>query len=563
MNPDYDVVIAGYGPTGAVLSKLLGKGGLRVLVVDRSAEIFDRPRGIGMDHEALRILQFCDVAHDLFPHVRLYKGSLWTAADGTLLREFVPSPAPYPLGWPHNFTFLQPQFEGLLREHVAREPGVEVRLKVELTALSQDAGGVTATLRDVDSAQTTTVRTRYLIGSDGASSTVRAQLGIELEDLACDEWWIVLDALRLGDADFGDRNVQYCNPARPGTYVVGPGRLRRWEFRILPHENPDDFRNAERVLAMLREQQVDTSKLELWRSAVYRFHALIARRWHEGRVFLAGDAAHQTPPHLGQGLVSGLRDAMNLAWKILHVEAGASEAVFDDYMAEREPHFRSLVSTAKDFGNLIGILDPQRAAARDEMLRAQLARRSEPETRQNHIPSLVAGLLDLDDHGAPVAPAGQLFVQPTVRLADGDRLIDDGAVPRFQLFTAGIAPQAWLDEDHAGWWNHLAGERIAIVGADEAPEHTAPDGVRVLAETADLLRSWMARHGCQAAIVRPDRYVYGIASGPDALRRLVRKLHHRLLPDGAACAASLHFPQADALPIGRPHTDHPLPEPQR
>ncbi|MFT3664582.1 bifunctional 3-(3-hydroxy-phenyl)propionate/3-hydroxycinnamic acid hydroxylase [Piscinibacter sp.] len=517
--PEFDVVIAGYGPTGATLAKLLARDGVSTLVVDREADIFDKPRAIGMDHEALRTLQFCEIAHELSPYLRAYQGSEWHGVNGQLIRRFAPAAPPYPLVWPPNVSFLQPKFERMLRHSVEREAHARTLLESEVLGFEDLADAVAVTLRGRRDDRRRTVRAKYLIGCDGANSVVRSQLGVTMEDLECDEWWVVIDALRNGEADFGDCNVQYCRPDRPGTYVVGPGMLRRWEFRILPHESPDEFRQPERVQALLGEK-VDTRQLTIWRSAVYRFQARVANDWGRGRVFLAGDAAHQTPPHLGQGLVSGLRDAANLAWKLRFVLAGGSAWLLDTYRQERRPHFRALAKTARDFGEIIGVLDPREAERRDERLERALASRTAPETRQDLIPPLSDGLLDRDEAGRPTPSAGELFMQIQVRPRDGSppRLFDDGALPRFQLLTLGSEPMRWLDAEHARCWAAVGGERWAI----ESPgrEHL-PGNEQVLVEHDGRFREWMQARRASAVLVRPDRYVYGIAAAAGALERMV------------------------------------------
>ncbi|MFN5720338.1 MAG: FAD-dependent monooxygenase, partial [Bradyrhizobium sp.] len=101
----------------------------------------------------------------------------------------------------------------------------------------------------------------------------------------------------------------------------------------------------------------DISDLTIWRSAVYRFHALLGQRWRDRRVLLMGDAVHQTPPFLGQGLCAGIRDAVNLAWKLRLVLRGdAGETLLDSYEIERKPHVRAVVASAKEFGKIIGEL---------------------------------------------------------------------------------------------------------------------------------------------------------------------------------------------------------------
>lgn len=527
MKKKYDVVIVGFGPVGAVTAKLLAKGGMNVLIVDKAIDIFDKPRAIGIDHEAMRILQFCGIAHDIFPHVRVFKGSEWHAADGTVLRSFEPSPPPYPLGWPPNMTFLQPQLERLLRDSVKQCANVDIALQTQAIDLSQNHHGVTVVLHDLGEDVEHTIEARYLIGADGASSVVREKLNIGLEDLQFDEWWIVVDMLRTGQTDYGDRNVQYCNPARPGTYVVGPGNLRRWEFRILPHESPDDFRNEQRVLQMMAEQ-VDLSGLELWRSAVYRFHALVAKHWHVGRIFLAGDAAHQTPPHLGQGLVSGLRDAANLTWKIMQVEAGADIRLFDSYMQERRPHFHSLVSKAKEFGCVIGILDPEEAKQRDKQLLQALHQRTTPETRQNHIPALLDGFFATHKQGALMQAAGTLFMQPTIQTPSGAQLLDDVASQCWQLLSLGDEAQQWLTPECSAIWNALGAQRMALMPTTSAT-CSALEGVIYHTETDGRFHAWMATHPAKAVIIRPDRYVYGIANNAAELNALIHEMHNKML----------------------------------
>lgn len=530
MKYDFDVVIAGYGPTGATLASLLAREGLQVLVVEREAGIFDKPRAIGMDHEALRILQFCGIAHELFPHVRPYQGSEWRGVDNQIIRAFAPTPPPYAMAWPPNVTFLQPQFERMLRNKLESHSNATVRYMSEVTQLSQDADGVDVTFTTKADAGLHKVRARYLVGCDGANSIVRRQLGIELEDLGLDEWWMVLDARRTGEMDYGTRNVQYADPSRPGTYVVGPGDLRRWEFRILPHESPDDFKDPARGLELLKAK-VDTSGLELWRSAVYCFQARVANSYGQGRIFLAGDAAHQTPPHLGQGMVSGLRDASNLAWKLVQLEAGAPASLMATYLEERRPHFRSLVKTAKEFGEVIGMLDTEAAQARDRELEAKLKGRTRAETRQDHVPPLKHGLIDKDAHGQPLGIAGQLSVQPQVSTPSGAKLLDDLLDPRFQILVAADAAQDMLSQDDLAFWHAIDGDVVAIgaPGTEEStPQATVP--VRFLSETDGRFHDWLHRHECRAVIVRPDRYVYGTAASATELHRMILDLRKALRP---------------------------------
>lgn len=514
-----DVLVVGYGPTGAIAALLLAREGLKVTLVDKAWEIFDRPRAIGLDHEAMRVLQFCGVADKLFPKLRVYQGSFWVGAQGQTIREFSPMTAPYPLAWPPNMTFVQPEFEGLLREAAESTPGLQVKLGHELSHIEEGADGVVATVKNLNDDTELQIKARYVVGADGARSAVRKSLGIELEDLGFSEWWVVIDALVDPGHDYGNRNCYFCYPERPGCYVVGPGRLRRWEFRIRPEEDPQQFQSDEQILKVLG-QRVDTSHLKLWRSAVFRFHTLNAQEWRQGRIFLAGDAAHQTPPHLGQGMVSGIRDAANIAWKIAMVERGGDESLFDTYREERRPHFESLVRTAKEHGETVGILDKELARQRDLRLAAEAQDRDTPLTRQSLIPPLKAGLFADFDNSAH----GKLFIQLELQAAEGKRYIDDQRQPRFQIYTDKPDVLGALSEDARRQWARLGGETILSASAAS----TCGAQVECVQEAVPKLSAWLEQHGACAAIVRPDRYVYAVACTPQALDELVVGLADRL-----------------------------------
>jgi 3-(3-hydroxy-phenyl)propionate hydroxylase len=339
---------------------------------------------------------------------------------------------------------------------------------------------------------------------------------------------MVVDVRLTRPVDLPHKCIQYCWPARPATFIVGPGNLRRWEIKLLPGEAPEGFDAPHNVRKQLA-RFVDPDAIEIWRSAVYRFHALVAERWRAGRVFLLGDACHQTPPFMGQGMCAGIRDAANLAWKLALVRRqGAHDALLDSYEVERKPHVKTLVGFAKKAGEVIGELDPGAARARDAMLRGQLARGEQETVRQRFIPNLTTGVLD----AASPEVAGTLFVQPRVQSeaqdgvhADaGDRLLDDVVAPGFLLVTASAQAQAWLTPRSLDLWRRIGGERI-VIGGQAAPTDA---GIRHLVEHGDLLAGWMTRHGASAVVVRPDRYVYGTARDRDGLNRMMKSLGKHL-----------------------------------
>lgn len=516
----YDVAIVGLGPVGAVFATLLAKRGLGVAVIERTAAIYDKPRAIALDHEALRIFQAIDLADYMDGSIESHNGTHFLGVDGEIIKAFDPMPPPYPLGWIPNATFVQPDLERAIREKLATYGNVEVFLATTAFSLAQDPTSVSLSVRRDDGGEFA-LRARYLVGCDGANSFVRKQIGAGLEDLAFDEWWLVVDALTSDPAKRPAKAFQYCRPSRPGTFVPGPGRLRRWEIKLLPSEEPEAVGAPDSVSRLL-QGFTDTSDLTIWRSAVYRFHALLGQSWRDRRVLLMGDAVHQTPPFLGQGLCAGLRDAANLAWKLALVLRGdAGEDLLDTYEVERKPHVRAVVASAKEFGVIIGELDPVAAVARDVRLRAELKAGKAETIRQRFIPDLTSGLI------APQAKlAGALFVQPHVRTVDGTvRRLDDLLKPEFAIVAATPEPVGWLTESVFAEWQRIGGERVVVATSGEP---SRIPGVTSVVEVDNLIGEWMAKNASAAVVVRPDRYVYGAAGNAAELNMLVGHLLQNL-----------------------------------
>ena len=519
----FDVVIAGFGPSGATAAGLLGAHGFRVLVVERQTEVYDKPRAIALDHEIFRHFDNMGVADAVRPYVAPFTASQHFGAQGQLIRTIDMVQPPYPLGYTPSMVFTQPPVEAALRAHAAGFANVSIVTGAELIGFEERGEEILATLRAEDGMQRQ-IRGKFLLGCDGASSTVRQLADMALRDLIFDEPWLVVD-IRCGDAALAKLpqcSAQFCDPARPTTYIIGPGNHRRWEIMLLPGENPREMAAPEQVWRLLAGFMAP-SEGELWRAAAYRFHALVAQSWRRGRVLIAGDAAHQQPPFIGQGMCQGLRDVTNLVWKLARVLRGQSPlALLDSYEAERRLHVETLTGKIKAIGQMICERDPARAAARDEDLLAQGGGVPPHVTRQDIVPPLETGLL-----APPGNPGrGLLFVQPLIRQAGGAALLDrltgtgwrlilDGRVLRVPDLAALLTPA-----DEIGLY------AIAPAGA------ALPDA---LEEQDGVMAAWFDRHQVQAMLVRPDHYVFGTAANAQALPALLATCRAQL-----ACAEPIH-----------------------
>lgn len=519
----YDVIIVGYGPVGAVLANILGNQGLSVVVIERMAGIFDKPRAINIDHEVMRILQTVGLADAVDAICTPHTGTEFRGLDHRLIKLFAPPKQPYPLGWTPNLMFIQPEFEPILRTGVSRFDNVDVMLSHDAVGFEQNETEVRLSVAGVEGGVVQELRGRYLVACDGAASPIRKRLSIAQESLEFDEWWTVVDAWLKPEAEVPRTTTQFCLPSGPTTYVVGPRNLRRWELKILPHEDRgayDDQATIKRRLAPF----VDPEHIDIWRSATYRFHALLAQHWRKGRIFLAGDAAHQMPPFLAQGLCSGIRDAGNLGWKLGAVlSRGAHPDLLDSYEIERKPHMRRLVATTKQLGEIIGELDMKKARRRDETLAEELATGATPTLRQKFIPDLAHGLIALDAGGAVWAGSGELFVQPSV--TDDQGLVcrlDDALGSGFAIVTSDDIAQTWLDESGVEIWSALFGIRVVV--RTGLPPGSSRDGILEVSETGTLFQNWAARFGSCAIIVRPDKYVYGVATSGRQLGAMVASI---------------------------------------
>lgn len=476
-----DVLISGLGPVGVTLANLLGQQGFRVLAVERDTAVYPLPRAAHFDAEIMRVWQRLGILEQAMAVSRRAPVYEFRNAKGEALLRYDLDDVVVASGFAPSWMFNQPDLEKALRAKLRDYPSVEMRLGVRLDGFDAVGGaGVTGTLADA-AGKHETVRAKYLVACDGASSTVRKALNIEQFDYDFDEPWLVIDAKVKRPERMPALNLQICNPARPTTCVLmGPGR-HRWEFMIRPGEDAQSFL-ADAVIAKLLQDWVNDGDVEIDRKAVYRFHGLVAKEWRRGRVLLAGDAAHQMPPFAGQGMCSGIRDAVNIAWKLgLVLHGDASDALLDTYQTEREPHVRSVTETAIAMGRVVCMPDPAAAAHRDAAMLALRAQGVQPVPPADPQPGPGA-------FAAGTAQASAVFPQGVV----GGQRLDD-------LLGRG----AWLIARRGA---DLAGVASKVLSRVEALDGS------VLKPFAEGLGRYLDGAGADAVLVRPDRYVFGTGS---------------------------------------------------
>lgn len=489
---DCDVAIVGCGPVGLALAILLAQHDHAVTVLERWPSPYPLPRAVHFDHEVGRVLQSCGIGpelRDLTEPAEVYE---WRNAVGTTLLRFGRIGAG-PSGWPVSSMFCQPELEALLERRARRLRPLEVRRGTEVVAVDQTDDHVV--IRSDDGR---TVRARFAVGCDGANSTVRDLAGLDVHDLGFFYDWLIVDVVLDHPRVFDPLNLQVCDPARPTTVVSGgPGR-RRWEFMRLPGETLGELDDESRAWALLAPWDVAPDNARLERHAVYTFQARYAARWRTARVLIAGDAAHQMPPFAGQGMCSGIRDAANLAWKLHHVLAeDAPAALLDTYAEERLPSVRSAIELSMALGEVICVVDPDEAAARDEAMAAavtgELGEAPDP-------PGIASGFVD----GAS-AHAGHLFVQGLVH----GRPFDDAYGAGWRLVTIDGDPNG-LDPALLRWFASIGGRVVAL--ADPDPVYAR----------------WFGEHEVTWALQRPDFYLYGSATDLAGAGRLMADLRDRL-----------------------------------
>jgi 2-polyprenyl-6-methoxyphenol hydroxylase-like FAD-dependent oxidoreductase len=517
---DCDVMIAGAGPVGQVLALLLAQLGVRVGIVERWVEPYPLPRAVAMSHDVLRVLRQLGLGEELEGILEPWgqdghRFRLEDASGNTLAESH------YALDSESGFAqmsgFSQPDLEQLLERHVQADPVISQYRGYSLEALTADRSGIAATIRPhtglaaIPDGCTRTIRAAFAVGCDGANSTVRSLLGVEMTDLDFNHDWLVVDVIPHSSTTWLPYACQHLDPARSTTLVpAGPGR-RRWEFMIMPSDDQNSVDTDENAWRLLKPWKIHPGNADLVRRARYTFSGRWANRWSEGRVVLAGDAAHQMPPFLGQGFNSGIRDAASLAWRLaLLVRGDGRESLLDDYAVERSVQVAQIIEETVFIGRFFCMTDSDETAVRDAELK-RIGAEGIQEANKNW--PLRDGTLRDDGIGGTLGLQGKVWTGRQTALLD--EVIPP---PCFLLLGRDVDPVELLSPVQRAAWEHLSGRSA----------HFGPGG---LEDAEGKYAKWFEQLDASVVAIRPDFQVFGGVADPHSTDDLVRDLMERIRPD--------------------------------
>ncbi|WP_067433454.1 bifunctional 3-(3-hydroxy-phenyl)propionate/3-hydroxycinnamic acid hydroxylase MhpA [Nocardioides jensenii] len=529
---DTDVLIVGAGPVGLSLANLLGRYGQRATLMEARDELIDYPRGVGLDDESFRTIQAMDLVEQVRQHTvpthiaRLVNGS------GQVLVENNPTSEEF--GWPRKSGFIQQLVDRELCAGLSRYEHVDLHFGHELVGIDHRDDHVVATFATTSG--TVEVSARYLVGSEGGRSFTRGWMDVEFEGKSPSTRWLVVD---VNNDPLGTPNVYLgADPRRPYVSIGLPHAIRRWEFMLFDDEPTELVEDPAFMHRMLADHVPDPTTLDVIDQRVFTHHGRIATSFRQGRVLIAGDAAHLMPVWLGQGWNSGIRDATNLAWKLTSVLTGAcDDSLLDSYDAERRSHAQAMIDINMTAGSIMK-LGPVAGRVRDLVANALnvvpsvkswfTELRFKPMPRYdrgvvvdqstgssgNAELSLTRRLLPFVDAPDSRSPVGLQFIQPRVNTAAAnDVLLDEATGNWWTIAAFGNDPTRHLTAADLEVVRRHGINLVAFVPETQrawAEREYADSPVTVIGDAHGRLKQWFDNRPMGVVFLRPDRFVAAV-----------------------------------------------------
>ena len=355
---EFDVTIVGLGPAGGTLANLLALHGFSILILEREKSFYPLPRAVHFDDEIMRVFQTIGITKDFLKHTIINKGTKFVNSKDKVILDW---PRPKKItdnGWYPSYRFHQPDLEKKLRKKLKNYKKVSIEQNSEVKKIINSKNQVDIIYANISSHKEYIVRSKYLVGCDGANSVTRKQIKTTMDNLGFTQKWAVVDLiLKKKKNNLPDRTIQYSNPKQPATYCRNVGKRRRWEFAIKKNHSDKKVLSESYIWNFLKPW-LKKSEAIIERKTIYTFESAIARKWRKGRVFIAGDAAHLMPPFMGQGMCAGIRDASNLAWKIANcLRNKFNETLLNTYQSERSINVKEYIETTMRMGEFVNAVE--------------------------------------------------------------------------------------------------------------------------------------------------------------------------------------------------------------
>ena len=350
----YDVAIVGFGPTGGTLANLLALQGFSILIIEKEKSFYPLPRAVHFDDEIMRVFQTIGITDKFLKHTIINKGTKFVNSKNRVVLDWPRPRSVTENGWYPSYRFHQPDLERKLRRRLKDFKKVSIMQNTKVNSLKEEKNSVKICIENINNNKISEIRAKYIIGCDGARSTIRKQIKAKFQNLGFTQKWAVVDLiLKKNKKELPDRTIQYSNSKRPATYCRNVGKRRRWEFAINNKESEKKVLSNSYIWNFLKPW-LKPSEALMERKTIYTFQSAISKKWKKGRVFLAGDAAHLMPPFMGQGMCAGVRDASNLAWKIAYcLKNNHSEKLLNTYQSERYSNVIEYIKTTVKMGEFV------------------------------------------------------------------------------------------------------------------------------------------------------------------------------------------------------------------